>query len=115
MAVLELTKEQVFDLVRQMPPEEKREMLLLLAQGGSAGFPQRPAAMQRLFNGRSNMFVWMVGHVLLSPQGFSLPGELYQISLREESFVRSRRHAARPATCRRWRPRSTSAFTACSG
>ncbi len=33
MAVLELTKEQVFDLVRRMPAEHKREMLLLLANG----------------------------------------------------------------------------------
>jgi hypothetical protein len=31
MAVLELTKEQIFDLVRQMPAEQKREMLLWLA------------------------------------------------------------------------------------
>jgi hypothetical protein len=31
MAVLELTKEQIFDLVRQMPAEQKREMLLVLA------------------------------------------------------------------------------------
>ena len=31
MAVLELTKEQIFDLVRQMPAEQKREMLLSLA------------------------------------------------------------------------------------
>lgn len=31
MAVLELTKEQVFDLVRQMPANDKREMLQVLA------------------------------------------------------------------------------------
>ena len=31
MAVLELTKEQIFDLVRRMPVEQKREMLLFLA------------------------------------------------------------------------------------
>jgi hypothetical protein len=31
MGVLELTKEQIFDLVRQMPAEQKREMLLVLA------------------------------------------------------------------------------------
>jgi hypothetical protein len=31
MAVLELTKEQIFDLIRQMPAEQKREMLLSLA------------------------------------------------------------------------------------
>lgn len=31
MAVLELTKEQIFDLVRRMPAEQKRELLLLLA------------------------------------------------------------------------------------
>jgi hypothetical protein len=31
MAVLELTKEQIFDLVRQMSAEEKREMLRVLA------------------------------------------------------------------------------------
>ena len=36
MAVLELTKEQVFDLVRQMPAEQKREMLRFLAANGSA-------------------------------------------------------------------------------
>jgi hypothetical protein len=31
MAVLELTKEQIFDLVRQMPAEQRREVLFLLA------------------------------------------------------------------------------------
>ena len=36
MAVLELTKEQVFDLVRQMPANEKREMLRVLAASGAA-------------------------------------------------------------------------------
>ena len=36
MAVLELTKEQVFDLVRQMPVKEKREMLKELAVSGPA-------------------------------------------------------------------------------
>jgi hypothetical protein len=36
MAVLELTKEQVFDLVRQMPAKEKREMLRVLAASGVA-------------------------------------------------------------------------------
>ena len=36
MAVLELTKEQVFDLVRQMPAKEKREMLHVLAVSGPA-------------------------------------------------------------------------------
>ena len=36
MAVLELTKEQVFDLVRQMPAEEKREMLRVLAASSPA-------------------------------------------------------------------------------
>ena len=41
MAVLELTKEQVFNLVRQMLPEEKREMLLVLAQGGAPERAQR--------------------------------------------------------------------------
>jgi len=35
MAVVELSKEQIFDLVRQMPANEKREMLHLLAQNGS--------------------------------------------------------------------------------
>src|SRR5262249_48105632 len=34
MAVLELSKEQIFDLVRQMPAKEKREMLHLLAHNG---------------------------------------------------------------------------------
>jgi len=32
MSVLELTKEQVFDLVRQMPATEKREVLRVLAE-----------------------------------------------------------------------------------
>ncbi len=41
MAVLELTKEQVFDLVRQMSPAQRREMLLLLAEGGPAPRAQR--------------------------------------------------------------------------
>jgi hypothetical protein len=36
MAVLELTKEQIFDLVRQMPAEQKREMLLSLAVNAPA-------------------------------------------------------------------------------
>jgi predicted Fe-S protein YdhL (DUF1289 family) len=36
MAVVELSKEQVFDLVRQMPTEEKREILQLLAQNTPA-------------------------------------------------------------------------------
>ena len=36
MAVLELTKEQIFDLVRRMPAEQKREMLLLLAANAPA-------------------------------------------------------------------------------
>jgi hypothetical protein len=36
MAVLELTKEQIFDLVRRMPAEQKREMLLLLAGNAPA-------------------------------------------------------------------------------
>ena len=36
MAVLELTKEQVFDLVRRLPAEQKREMLLLLAANAPA-------------------------------------------------------------------------------
>jgi hypothetical protein len=38
MAVLELTKEQVFDLVRQMPAKDKREILQVLAEdsGGPA-------------------------------------------------------------------------------
>lgn len=41
MAVLELTKEQVFDLVRQMPAEQKREMLLLLAANAPADRAKR--------------------------------------------------------------------------
>lgn len=36
MAVLELTKEQIFDLVRQMPAAEKREMLHVMAQNSPA-------------------------------------------------------------------------------
>jgi hypothetical protein len=43
MAVLELTKEQIFDLVRQMAPAQKREMLLWLAQSG----PQQRAQRQQ--------------------------------------------------------------------
>ena len=41
MAVLELTKEQIFDLVRRMPAEQKREMLLLLAANAPAERAQR--------------------------------------------------------------------------
>jgi hypothetical protein len=41
MAVLELTKEQIFDLVRQMPAEEKREMLLSLAANAPADRAKR--------------------------------------------------------------------------
>jgi hypothetical protein len=41
MAVVELTKEQIFDLVRQMAPAQKREMLLWLAQGGPQHRAQR--------------------------------------------------------------------------
>jgi len=36
MAVLELTKEQIFDLVLQLPTAQKREMLRMLAANGSA-------------------------------------------------------------------------------
>jgi hypothetical protein len=36
MAVVELTKEQVFDLVRQVPAEQKREMILSLAANAPA-------------------------------------------------------------------------------
>ena len=39
MAVLELTKEPVFDLVRRMPAEHKREMLLLLTNGHPRSVP----------------------------------------------------------------------------
>ena len=41
MAVLELTKEQIFDLVRQMPAEAKREMLLSLAANAPADRAKR--------------------------------------------------------------------------
>ena len=41
MAVLELTKEQIFDLVRRLPAEQKREMLLLLAANAPAERAQR--------------------------------------------------------------------------
>jgi hypothetical protein len=41
MAVLELTKGQVLDLVRQMPAEQKREILHLLAGDGAAGRAKR--------------------------------------------------------------------------
>ena len=41
MAVLELTKEQVFDLVRQMPAEQKREVLQLLAANTPAERAER--------------------------------------------------------------------------
>ena len=36
MSVLELTKEQIFDLVQRMPAEQKREMLLMLAANAPA-------------------------------------------------------------------------------
>jgi hypothetical protein len=42
--VLELTKEQIFDLVRQLPAEQKREMLLSLA----ANAPAERAKRQQL-------------------------------------------------------------------
>ena len=42
MAVVELTNEQIFDLVRQMAPAQKREMLLWLAKNG----PQQRAQRQ---------------------------------------------------------------------
>ncbi len=41
MAVIELTKEQIFDLVRQMPAEQKREMLFSLAANATAERAQR--------------------------------------------------------------------------
>jgi hypothetical protein len=57
MAVLELTKEQVFDLVRQMPAQEKREMLVLLGQSGPAERARRQEfaeeQLRRLCAGRS--------------------------------------------------------------
>ncbi len=48
MAVLELTKEQIFDLVRQMPAKEKREMLLFLAQNGDARAKRQHLAEEQL-------------------------------------------------------------------
>jgi hypothetical protein len=36
MAVLELTKEQILELVRQLPAKDKREVLLLLANSSPA-------------------------------------------------------------------------------
>ena len=53
MAMLELTKEQVFDLVRQMPAEQKREMLLSLA----ANAPAERAKLQRFAEERTAAFV----------------------------------------------------------
>lgn len=41
MAVLEVTKEQIFDLVLRLPAEQKREMLLLLAANVPAERAQR--------------------------------------------------------------------------
>ena len=41
MAVLQLTKEQIFDLVRQLPATDKREMLLSLAQNSAADRAKR--------------------------------------------------------------------------
>jgi len=41
MTTAELTNEQVIDLVRQWPPERKREMLLALASGPQARQGQR--------------------------------------------------------------------------
>src|ERR1017187_6899450 len=48
MAVLELTKEQIFDLVRQMPAEQKREMLFSLA----ANAPAQRAKRQQFAEGQ---------------------------------------------------------------
>ncbi len=36
MAAVELTKDQIIDLVRQMTPSQKREVLLVLASNGRA-------------------------------------------------------------------------------
>lgn len=41
MATVELTDEQVINLVRQMPPERKREILLALASDAQARRDQR--------------------------------------------------------------------------
>jgi hypothetical protein len=41
MASVELTTEQVAELVRQLPAEAKREVLLALAGGAQAGRPER--------------------------------------------------------------------------
>jgi hypothetical protein len=41
MSMLELTKEQIFDLVQRMPAEQKREMLLLLAANAPADRAKR--------------------------------------------------------------------------
>ena len=48
MAVLELTKEQIFDLVRRMPAEQKREMLLLLANTPADRAKRRKFAEEQL-------------------------------------------------------------------
>jgi Mg/Co/Ni transporter MgtE len=41
MATIELTNEQVVDLVQQLPPERKRDVLLALASDASARREQR--------------------------------------------------------------------------
>jgi hypothetical protein len=48
MAVLELTKEQIFDLVRRMPAEQKREMLLLLANAPAERAQRQQFAEEQL-------------------------------------------------------------------
>ena len=49
MSTMELTKEQIFDFVRKMPTEQKREMLVMLANDESIERDRRQElAEQRL-------------------------------------------------------------------
>jgi len=46
MPKLELTNQQIVELVAQLPPEQKRDALLTLAQGASPRASQRMAAVE---------------------------------------------------------------------
>ena len=48
MAVLELTKEQIFDLVQRLPADQKREMLLLLANAPAERAKRQQFAEEQL-------------------------------------------------------------------
>ena len=48
MAVLELTKEQIFDLVQRLPADQKREMLLVLANAPAEQAKRQQFAEEQL-------------------------------------------------------------------